>query len=69
MTKLAYLVLVPEPEEQKQEIKKEEDDENKAPKEKELVLEYLRPLQDAEYDKETEEFKKLVENAKKEKEL
>jgi len=26
MTKLAYLVLVPEPEEQKQEIKKEEDD-------------------------------------------
>ena len=26
------------------------------PKEKELVLEYLRPVQDTEFDKEAEEF-------------
>ena len=65
MQKLAYLVLLPPVEEPEkiQEIKKEEKLDDKLPKEKELVLEYLRPLKDAEYDKETEEFKKLVENA------
>ena len=45
MIKLAYLRLIPVPEESKQEIKKEEEEsETKEPKEKELVLEYLRPL-------------------------
>jgi len=46
MIKLAYLRLIPVPEEEsKQEIKKEEEEsETKGPKEKELVLEYLRPL-------------------------
>jgi hypothetical protein len=48
--------LIPAPEEPMQEIKKQEEPVAEGPKEKELVLEYLRPLQDAEYDKETEEF-------------
>jgi len=48
--------LTQEVEEPKPEIKKQEEDEIKAPKEKELVLEYLRPVQDTEFDKEAEEF-------------
>ena len=55
MVKLASLRLIEE--EPKQEIIKKtvEEPEIKAPKEKELVLEYLRHDL-ADYDKETEEF-------------